>query len=79
MPLRGLVWHARSPGSIFYSFWVIKAAVSRAPDLAKLAALNKTDQFIPLGMRQPDDVFFLSDCDAFIRNLDLRAHSAGWA
>jgi len=45
-------------------------------DLAKLATLNETDEFVPLGMRQPDDVGLLSDCDALIGNLDLRARLA---
>jgi hypothetical protein len=48
-------------------------------DFAKLAALNKPDEFIPLGMRQPNRVLILADCDALLRNLDFRASRAGWA
>ena len=48
-------------------------------DLAKLATLNETDEFVLLGVRQPDDVRLLADCDALVANLDLRASRASRA
>ena len=44
----------------------------------KLAAFNEPDEFVPLGMRQANDVFMLADRNVLIGNLDLRASRAGW-
>lgn len=64
--------------------WVIVAeggagAAPDCSDLAKLATLNETDEFVPLGMRQANDVLILADCHALVGNLDLRASSASRA
>ena len=48
-------------------------------DFAKLATHNKPDEFIPLGMRQPNLVLILADCNSVVRNLDFWASRAGWA
>jgi hypothetical protein len=37
-------------------------------DLVKLAALNKPDEFVPLGMLQPNGVAILTDCHALVGN-----------
>jgi hypothetical protein len=62
------------------TFIVIEEEQPKPPaiswDLVKLAALNKPDEFVPLGMRQPNGVALLTDCHALVGNLDLRAFVA---
>jgi hypothetical protein len=42
----------------------------------KLARLDQSDEFIPLGMGQPYGIGILADGDALICDLDLRAKGA---
>ena len=41
----------------------------RRGNLAKLAALNKPDELIPLGMRQSNGISILANCDAVVGDL----------
>jgi len=42
-------------------------------DLVQIAPLDKGDQFIPFGMREPDGICILADPDALISDFDLGA------
>ena len=42
-------------------------------DLVQIAPLDKGDQFIPFGMREPDGICILADPDSLISDFDLGA------
>ena len=48
-------------------------AASVRSDLVQIAPLDKGDQFIPFGMREPDGICILADPDALISDFDLGA------
>ena len=50
-----------------------KGAASVGSDLVQIAPLDKGDQFIPFGMREPDGICILADPDALISDFDLGA------
>ena len=51
-----------------------KKAASRIPsDLVQIAALDECDEFVPFGAGEPDGVLVLTDPDALVADLDLRA------
>ena len=45
-------------------------------DFVQLAAPNKSDEFIALGMREPNGIYILTDCHTLVGNLDLRTFVA---
>ena len=48
-----------------------EGAASVGSDLVQIASLDKGDQFIPFGMREPDGICILADPDALISDFDL--------
>jgi len=52
------------------------AALGSSLDLVQITSLDKGDEFIPFGVRQPNSVCILADPDALIRDLDFRAERA---
>ena len=53
-----------------------EGAASVGSDLVQIAPLDKGDQFIPFGMREPDGICILADPDALVSNFDLGAFGA---